>query len=141
MTSCTVRLWVWHKHIAGNVLYEMVYVIMDQATKVGARIAEFWALVQEANKLDDATTRIGTLTKSMFVETGAPHKHYPMLRCNAKDAEWFCKALALCGHSLRLNRPCPQGHLPDIGLVLNLYDIAGAHTGLFHVPENNKPIF
>ena len=49
------------QHIAGNVLYEMMYVIMDQTTKVGARIAEIWSLVQEANKLDNATSRLGAL--------------------------------------------------------------------------------
>ena len=74
------------QHIAGNVLYEMVYVIMGQTTKVGARIAEIWSLVQEANKLDNATTRLGTLTKSMFVDKDAPHRHYPILKCKAKGA-------------------------------------------------------
>jgi hypothetical protein len=59
---------------------------------VGARSAEIWSLVQEANRLDDATTHL--VTKSMLVDKDAPHRHYPMLRCNAKEAEWFCKALA-----------------------------------------------
>ena len=71
------------QHIAGNVLYELVYVIMGQTTKVGTRIVEIWLLVQEANKLDNATTRLGTLPKSMFVDKDAPHKHYPMLGCKA----------------------------------------------------------
>jgi hypothetical protein len=75
------------QHTAGNVLYETVYVIMNQATKVGARIPEIWSLVQEANRLDNATARLGTLTKSMFVDKDAPPKHYPMLRCIAKAAE------------------------------------------------------
>ena len=48
------------QHIAGNVLYENVYVIIDQTTQVGARIAEIRSLVQEANRLDNATTRLGT---------------------------------------------------------------------------------
>ena len=56
------------QHIAANVLEERVYVIMDQATKVGARIAEIWSLAQEANRLDIATTRLSTLTKTMFVD-------------------------------------------------------------------------
>ena len=30
------------QHLAGNVLYEIVYVITDQTTKVGASIAEIW---------------------------------------------------------------------------------------------------
>ena len=47
-------------HIAGKVLYEMVYVIMDQATKEDTRIAEIWSLVQEAYRLDNATTRLAT---------------------------------------------------------------------------------
>ena len=81
------------QHIAGNVIYEIVYVIMDQTTKVGARSAEVWSLAQEANRLDNATTRVGTLTKYMFVDKDAPHRHYPMLRCKAKEAEWFCRAL------------------------------------------------
>ena len=63
------------QRIAGNVLYEMVYVIMYHTTRVGARLAEIWSLVQEANRLDNATTRLGTLTKSMFVDKDAPHRH------------------------------------------------------------------
>ena len=82
------------QHIAGNVLYGIVYVITDQTTKVGGRIAEIWSLVQEANRLENANTRLGTLTKSMVVDKDAPHRHYPMLRCNAKEADWFCTALA-----------------------------------------------
>ena len=72
------------QHILGNVLYEMVYATMDQATYVGTRIAEISPLAQEANRLDHATTRIGTLTKSMFLDKDAPHRHYPMLRCKAE---------------------------------------------------------
>ena len=50
------------QHIAGNVLYEIVYVVMEQKTPVGARIAEIWSLVQAANRLDDAIPRLGNFT-------------------------------------------------------------------------------
>ena len=70
-----VSLGVAHR-IAGNVLYEFVYVIMDQTTKVGARIVEIWSLVQEATRLDNATTRLGTLTRYMFVDKDAQRQHY-----------------------------------------------------------------
>ena len=129
------------QHIAGNVLYEIVHVIMDQPTQVGARIAEIWSLVQEANRLDNATTRIGTLTKYVFVDKDAPHRHYPMLRCKAKEAEWFCKALAFvwpqyCDQTNPVHRHISQ----TLRLVLRLYDIVGTHTGLFHAPEDRELI-
>ena len=72
----------------------MVYVIMDQATKVDTRITEIWSLVQEAHRLDNATTRLATVTTSMFVDKDAPRKHFPMFKRKAKDAAWFYRALA-----------------------------------------------
>ena len=57
MAPCTVCLLGVAQHMAGNLLYEMVYVTVDQTTKVGARIAEIWALMQEANRRENATTR------------------------------------------------------------------------------------
>ena len=127
------------QHIAGNVLYEMIYVIMDKGTKVDTRIAEIWSLVQEAYRLDNATTRLGTLTKSMFVDKDAPHKHYPMLKSKAKETEWFCRALAyvwpqFCDQANPVHRHTSR----TLRLVLDLYDLAGTHTGLFHLPEDRE---
>ena len=84
------------QHIAGNVLYEMVYGIMDQATKVGIRIAEIWSLVREAYGLDNATTRLGTLTKTMSVDKDASRRHHPMLRCKAKRGRVLVQSIGLC---------------------------------------------
>jgi hypothetical protein len=127
------------QHIAGKVLYEIVYVIMDQTTKVGARIAEIWSLVQAANRLDNATTRLGTLTKSMSADKDAPHKHYPMLRCKAKEEErlfFCCKALAFVWPQYCDQTNPVHNHISQtLRLVLNLYDIVGTHTGLFRVPR------
>jgi hypothetical protein len=130
------------QHMVGHALYEIVYVIMDQTTKVGARIAEIWSLVKEANKLDNATTRLGTLTKYMLVDKEAPPKHYPMLRCNAKRGKVVCRALAFvwpqyCDQTNPVHKHISQ----TLGLVLDLYDIARTHTGLFHVPEDLELIF
>ena len=125
------------QHTAGNVLYEMVYVIMEQATQVDTRIAKIWSLVQEAHRLDNATTRLGTLTKSMFLDKDAPHKHYPMLKCKAKEAQWFCRALAFvwpqyCDQANPVHRHISM----TLRLFLHLCDIVGTHTGLFHVPKD-----
>ena len=118
-----------------------MYVIMDHTTNVGARIAEIWSLVQEANRLDNATTRLGTLTKSMLVDNDAPHRHYPMLRCKAEEAEWLCRALAFVWPQYCNQTNPVHGHISQIWrLVLSLYDIVGTHTGLFHVPEGRELI-
>ena len=128
-------------HIAGNVLYEMDYVIMDQATKVDTRVAEIWSLVPEAYRLDNATTRLATLTKSMFVDKKAPHRHFPMLRCKAKEAEWFCRALAFVWPQYCDQANPVHKHISEtLRLVLNLYDIAGPQPGLFHMPEDKELI-
>jgi hypothetical protein len=82
------------QHTEGNVLRELVFVIMDKTTMVKDRIAEIWSLVQEAYRLGNATARLGTLKQSMFVDKGAPHKNYPVLKSKAKEAEWFCRAMA-----------------------------------------------
>jgi len=141
MTSCTVCLWVWHNTSLAICYTKNVCVTMDQTTKVGARVAEIWSLVQEANRLDNATTCLGTLTKSMLVDKNAPHRHDPMLRCKAKEAEWFCRALAFvwpqyCDQTNPVHRHISQ----TLRLVLSLFNIAGTHTGLFHVPEDRELI-
>ena len=81
------------------------------------------------------------MTKSMFVDKDAPHKHYPMLKSKAKEAEWLCKALAYvwpqnCDRANPVHRHISR----TLRYVLDLYEIAGASTGLFHLPEDRELI-
>jgi hypothetical protein len=77
----------------------------------------------------------------MFVDKDAPNKHYPMLKCKAKEAECFCRAVAFvwpqyCDQANPVHR-----HISETSrLVLNLYDIVGSQTGLFHVQDERELI-
>ena len=77
----------------------------------------------------------------MFVDRGAPHKHYPTLKAKAKETEYLCKPLALvwpryCNNDLPTRRHMSR----TLRLVLDLYAIAGTDTGLFHLPKDRELI-
>jgi hypothetical protein len=77
----------------------------------------------------------------MFVDKDAPHKHYPMLRCNAKEADWFCRALAFVWAQYCEQTNLVHTHISQtLRLAMSLYDIVGARAGLFHVPEGRELI-
>jgi len=58
------------QHIAGNVLSEMLWCILNGPHE--QRLAEVWECSEENYELRPKATASGRLTKSMFVEKDAP---------------------------------------------------------------------
>ena len=86
---CTVSLGV-AQHIAGNILHEIIYVVLADRGIVKSKLQDLWSVIVEGYRLDSATTRLGGLTLSMFKASSRPHQVFPLLKANAKETEWFC---------------------------------------------------
>ena len=79
------------QHIAGNILREIIYVVLVDRGIVKSKLQGLWPVIVEGYRLDSATTRLGGLT--LFTAPSRPHQVFPLLRAKAKETEWFCRAL------------------------------------------------
>ena len=84
------------QHIAGNILYEIIYVVLANRGTVKSRVQDLWPLIVEAYRLDSATARLGGLTLSMLTDPSRPHQVFPLLKATAKETEWFLPGFDIC---------------------------------------------
>ena len=82
------------QHIAGNILHEILYVVLADRSTVKSRVQDLWPVTVEGYRLHNATTGLGGLTLSMFKDPSRPHLVFPLLKAKAKETEWLCRALA-----------------------------------------------
>ena len=110
------------QHIAGNILHEIVYVLLASRGPVKSKVEGLWPLTLEAYRLDTATTRLGGLTLSMLTNPSRPHQVFPLLKAKGKETEWFCRALTfVLPQFVWPGRPVPEAHLQGLGLLLEFY--------------------
>ena len=81
------------QHIAGNILHEIIYVVLADRGTVKSKLQDLWPAIVEGYRLGSATTRLGGLTLSMCTASSRPHQVFPLLKAKAKETEWFCRAL------------------------------------------------
>ena len=120
-TSCTECPWEWHSTYAGNILHEIIYVVLANRGTVNSRVQDLWPLIVEAYRLGSATTRLGGLKGSSRL-----HQVFPQLKAKAKETEWFCRALTLV--LPQFNGQADQCHRHT------LYASAAGRV-VFHAPE------
>ena len=81
------------QHIAGNILHEILYVVLADRGTVKGRVQDLWPVTVEGYRLHNATTGLGGLTLSMLKDPSRPHL-VSLLNAKAKETEWLCRALA-----------------------------------------------
>ena len=81
------------QHIAGNILHEILYVVLADRGTVKSRVQDLWPVTVEGYRLHNATTGLGGLTLSMLKDPSRPHL-VSLLNAKAKETEWLCRALA-----------------------------------------------
>ena len=47
------------QHIAGNILHEIIYVVLADRGTVKSKLQDLWPVMVEGYRLDSATTRLG----------------------------------------------------------------------------------
>ena len=109
------------QHIAGNILHEIIYVVLANRGTVNSRVQDLWPLIVEAYRLGSATTRLGGLKGSSRL-----HQVFPQLKAKAKETEWFCRALTFV--LPQFNGQADQCHRHT------LYASAAGRV-VFHAPE------
>ena len=82
------------QRIAGNILHEVIYVVLASRGTASSRVQVLWPVTVEGYRLDSATTRLGGLALSMFIDPSKPPQVFPLLQAKAKETERFCRALA-----------------------------------------------
>ena len=128
------------QHIAANILYEIIYVVLANRGTVKSRVQDLWPLIVEAYRLDSATARLGGLTLSMFTDPSRPHQVFPLLKAKAKETEWLCRALAtVWTHFNDEANQCHRHISLVLALLLGFYGIA-ARGGIFHPPEDRERV-
>jgi hypothetical protein len=127
------------QHIAGNILYEIIYVVLARGS-VKSRVQDLWLAILEGYRLISATTRLGGLTLSMFTDPSRPHQVFPLLKAKAKETEWLCRALAFVWPQFNdEDNPCHKHMSRVLALLLEFYAIA-ARGGIFHPPEDRERV-
>ena len=81
------------QHIPGNILHEIIYVVLADRGTVKSKLQDLWPVMVEGYRLGSATARLGGLTLSMFTAPSRPHQVFPLLKAKGKETEWFCRAL------------------------------------------------
>ena len=81
------------QHIAGNILHEIIYVVLADRGTVKSKRQDLWPVMVKGYRLDSATSRLGGLTLSMFTAPSRPHQVFALLKAKGEETEWFCRAL------------------------------------------------
>ena len=81
------------QHIAGNILHEIICVVLADRGTVESKLQDLWPVMVEGYRLDSATNRLGGLTLSMLTAPSRPHQVFPLLKAKGKETEWLCRAL------------------------------------------------
>ena len=62
------------QHIAGNILHEIIYVLLAHRGTLKSSVQDLWPLIVEAYRVDSARARLGGLTVSMSTDPSRPRQ-------------------------------------------------------------------
>lgn len=119
------------QHIAGNVLFELVWYCLAKVGTLKQRLRDVWYGITEYYRSHAGCTEVSKLTLSMFTDPARPHQAYPLCTTKAKETEYLCRALATIWPQYMDEDMEAHMHINrTLQLLLEVYDLAGS-PGLF----------